>query len=178
MNALSLPGIDHYLVPALPGLVAGEYPGHQEEPRAIERIRLLYRAGVTWFVDLTEEGELAPYAPLLATVAGVGPVAGYRRFPIRDARVPHHRSVMAAILDELDQARAEGHLVYLHCWGGVGRTGTVVGCGLVRHGLTGAAALDEVGRLFAETAKGRSGWVAPETEAQAAFVRNWAESAA
>ncbi len=24
--------------------------------------------------------------------------------------------------------------VYVHCWGGVGRTGTVVGCWLLRHG--------------------------------------------
>ena len=31
--------------------------------------------------------------------------------------------------------------MYLHCWGGVGRTGTVVGCWLVRHGRTGDEAL-------------------------------------
>ena len=41
--------------------------------------------------------------------------------------------------------------VYVHCWGGIGRTGTVVGCWLVRHGMTGDEALAEFaspGRWF------------------------------
>ncbi|MBA3406233.1 MAG: dual specificity protein phosphatase family protein [Gemmatimonadaceae bacterium] len=37
-----------------------------------------------------------------------------------------------------------GHSIYVHCWGGVGRTGTVVGCYIVRHGRTGDDALGEV----------------------------------
>lgn len=39
---------------------------------------------------------------------------------------------MRAILDAID--RAAGSIVYVHCWGGHGRTGTVAGCYLVRHG--------------------------------------------
>lgn len=35
-------------------------------------------------------------------------------------------------------ALAAGQTVYVHCYGGIGRTGTVVGCWLVRHGLSGA----------------------------------------
>ena len=35
---------------------------------------------------------------------------------------------MVAILDSLDTAIADEHTIYLHCWGGIGRTGTVVGC--------------------------------------------------
>ena len=40
---------------------------------------------------------------------------------------------MLAVLDAIDIALCEGHGVYIHCWGGVGRTGTVVGCWLKRH---------------------------------------------
>lgn len=32
-------------------------------------------------------------------------------------------------------------MVYLHCWGGIGRTGTIVGCWLARNGFPGKAAL-------------------------------------
>ena len=42
---------------------------------------------------------------------------------------------MTRILDDVDAALADGGAVYVHCWGGIGRTGTVVGCWLVRHGL-------------------------------------------
>ena len=48
---------------------------------------------------------------------------------------------MNAVLDMLDTALQAGQAVYLHCWAGIGRTGTVVGCYLVRHGLTGEQAL-------------------------------------
>ena len=48
---------------------------------------------------------------------------------------------MASILDAIDAALDGGKTVYVHCWGGVGRTGTVVGCWLVRHGKTGDEAL-------------------------------------
>ena len=34
--------------------------------------------------------------------------------------------------------------VYVHCWGGIGRTGTTVGCWFVRHGRTGDQALAEI----------------------------------
>jgi hypothetical protein len=66
--------------------------------------------------------------------------AEYRRCTIVDFGVPSPQE-MTAILDVLDAALAAGRVVYLHCWGGVGRTGTVVGCYLVRHGMRGEEAL-------------------------------------
>ena len=53
-------------------------------------------------------------------------------------------SFLVQILDDLDQALADGHRVYLHCFGGIGRTGTVVGCYLVRHGMTGNEVLEQI----------------------------------
>ena len=38
------------------------------------------------------------------------------------------------ILDLVDDALGRDEPVYVHCFGGIGRTGTVVGCWLVRHG--------------------------------------------
>src|SRR5688572_20285195 len=45
-----------------PGLLlAGEYPGAFDEAWARRKIRRMLEAGIRVFVDLTEEGELAPY---------------------------------------------------------------------------------------------------------------------
>ncbi len=75
------------------------------------------------------------------------------------------------ILDTLDGALAAGHIVYLHCWGGIGRTGTVVGCHLVRHGMTSEQALAEIARLRRDTPD--AGKVSPETPAQTRLVLRW-----
>jgi protein-tyrosine phosphatase len=61
--------------------------------------------------------------------------------------------------------------VYVHCWGGFGRTGTVVGCHLVRHGRSGAAALARLNELRRETPY--AAHPSPEREAQRALVRSW-----
>ena len=106
--------------------------------------------GVDFVVDLTEEGELPAYAR-----DGVA----HRRMAIRDFGVPT-QDEMTRILDTIDDALADGHTVFVHCRGGIGRTGTVVGCWLRRHGSSADEVLAALG--------GR-----PETEEQHAMIRGW-----
>lgn len=132
-------------------LLAGGYPDTEDAER------LAADAGVTLFVDLTEEGELEPY------------VAQHLRFGVRDYTVAS-ADVIAAVLDAIDGELARGGTVYLHCWGGCGRTGTLVGCWLARHGVAPEVALDRFGAVsFAA-----SGRPCPETDAQRAAVLAWA----
>ena len=63
----------------------------------------------------------------------------------------------------------------MHCAGGIGRTGTTVGCYLVRHGNDGATALQEVNRLFQNSDRSAESWSSPETRQQMNFVRDWNE---
>jgi protein-tyrosine phosphatase len=91
----------------------------------------------------------------------------HQRWPIRDMDVPT-QAHMAATLHAIDQALADGHTVYVHCWGGIGRTGTVVACYLKHHGLTGRLALDRVALLRQGTPD--SNRRSPETDPQHAFV--------
>lgn len=154
----------------IPGqLCAGEYPGAPLDMTARVKLTHLRNAGITTYIDLTQGRDgLNPYAHLL-DAEGEAPLA-YRRFPIRDMGIPTP-ATMRQILDAIDTAIAAGECVYVHCWGGIGRTGTVVGCWLIEHGRSGQEALAEIERL-------RVGipdeWrTSPETAEQRRFVLNW-----
>lgn len=164
---------DSYWVQA--NLLAGEYPGSRHEAEAREKLRAFLEAGINYFLDLTEKVErnvsLKPYETLLMEEAArLGRTVEYKRIPIRDVEVAT-LATMTEILDTLDTVLAAGKKVYLHCWGGVGRTGTVVGCYLVRHGMPGNEAI----RRIAELRKGTPDeWkTAPQTETQRQMVLNW-----
>ncbi len=119
-------------------LLAGEYPRNLDEESSKEKIQTLISAGISAFIDLTEADEgLLPYEVLLDR-------AFYHRFPVRDVSTPATRGRMADILDAIDMHISQDRTLYVHCWGGVGRTGTVVGCWLARHGQSGETALDRL----------------------------------
>jgi hypothetical protein len=80
---------------------------------------------------------------------------------------------MKAILNRIDESLASGRKVYLHCWGGIGRTGTTVGCYLVHKGLGGEAALRQIAEWWQEVPKSRFHPHSPETIEQANFVLRW-----
>jgi predicted protein tyrosine phosphatase len=172
---------DSYVVPGAL-LAAGEYPGSApgtSAPEAVAKLEAFLDAGSTAFVDLTDPVDgLEPYAPALAELAAHrGLELYYEQLTIRDMRVcdvPHMRRV----LDAIDGRLAEGRGVYVHCWGGIGRTGMVVGCWLIRHGHSPEDALAELERLFRSMSAGKvrkhERWGSPQTEAQRTFVRAWA----
>ena len=85
---LPTPVPDSYWV--VPGrLLAGEYPGAKAEAEARPKLRRFLDAGVTFFLDLTEAGELAPYASLLREEAASRNVAvEHHRMAISDLRNP------------------------------------------------------------------------------------------
>lgn len=152
-------------------LCAGEYPGACTSPAARDKLRLFLDAGLTVFLDLTEARELNPYSALLQEEAAArGLCVEHRRMPIPDLGTPTPDQVLH-IVDTIDAAIAAGQRVYVHCFGGIGRTGTIVGCYLVRHGLTGSQALAEIARLRHGTP---DAWrTSPETPEQRERVRNW-----
>ena len=155
---------------------AGEYPGARSPGEAAAKLRTLLGAGVDHFIDLTEPHELAPYARIAEEEASrQGVSAAHQRCPIRDVSVPSSRNEMASILDAIDAALGDGKTVYVHCWGGVGRTGTVVGCWLVRHGMSGDEALAQVAEWWRGVEKAHRRPESPETSEQCAYVRTWAE---
>jgi len=159
-------------------LLAGEYPTDRggDDGATRRKIRGYLDAGVTVFLDLTEEGERGPYESVLMDEAarfGKKDVV-HRRVPVPDFGVPTERA-MTEVLDAIDAAERDGRRAYVHCRGGIGRTGTAVGCHLVRRGAGGDEALVEVNRLFRSSEQVRKSWRSPETDEQEEFVRGWAE---
>jgi predicted aconitase with swiveling domain/protein-tyrosine phosphatase len=155
-------------------LLAGEYPGHWDDAVARQRLQAYLDSGVTCFVDLTEDGELAPYDHLLPMHGANGQRIIYQRMAIRDLGLPRSPEFMAAILDRIEEAVGAGHTVNVHCWGGIGRTGTVVGCYLARQGCSGDEALAEIASHWQTVEKHTRHPRSPEMPEQMAYVRLWA----
>ena len=177
-------------------LAAGEYPGNQysfnpattiatlaHQFVAMRRYGLRVRNFASWkipqlldvgfstFIDLTVHGERPVYEPILHKERRRrGKRTDYYRFPIVDRNVPDI-SVMTDILDLIDRKISDGELIYVHCFRGLGRTGIVVACYLIRHGMTNEEALAHIPNLRIGVAGDfRS---SPETEIQRKFVLNW-----
>lgn len=165
-------------------LAGGGYPESPEPELRGARIEALWRAGVRTFIDLTEEGEanlvgapLVPYGVTVRKLAGHGGEgSSCLRLPIRDLDVPT-RDGMRTILEAIDLSLAASRPVFVHCLGGVGRTGTVLACWLLRHGLaTKGDVLATLARLrHADAVRGMR--PSPETAAQRELVLGWAELA-
>jgi ADP-ribosyl-[dinitrogen reductase] hydrolase len=161
---------DSYWV--LPGkLLAGEYPGARNPEEATRKLKRLLQAGVSFIVDLTEEGERAGGAPLQPYHGLLDKRCEAVRCPMPDGGVPARDPVRRA-LGLLDGALAQGKSAYVHCWGGHGRTGVVAGCWLLRHGLADAGS---VFKILAQLRKQMpdADKLSPETEGQRRLVQQW-----
>jgi protein-tyrosine phosphatase len=176
MSSLSLPPTDtsYWVVPGK--ILAGAYPGDLHAEAHERKIRALVDAGVRRFVSLMEIHETnyggQPFVPYEELAQSLHPQVACLRFPIRDETVPSPET-LGKILDALDQMLADEQTLYVHCWGGKGRTGTVIGCWLMRHGLaTCDNVLDELARMRAVIAPKKRG-DSPNTPAQRKFLVNW-----
>jgi len=147
-------------------LAAGAYPGDGS------MLAALIAAGIGGFIDLTAESGSGYAAEAARLAAAKGREALHRGFPIRDFGVPEI-ATMRAILDAIDAWLAERRPVYVHCRAGIGRTGTVIACHLVRRGRAPEEALAALNRLRHGTPHGHL--PSPETEAQRKFVAAWRE---
>jgi predicted protein tyrosine phosphatase len=152
--------------------LAGEYPGHVDEARARMKVQALIEAGIRVFIDLTEPGEygLRPYERIIDEARRTGRDLTYRRLPIRDISVPT-AARMREILSLVDESLEAGRPVYVHCWGGTGRTGTVVGCWLVERERADGDPVEALRPLRGDCKKAHRR--SPDTDEQEEFVRSW-----
>ena len=160
-------------------LMAGPYPTGRTTAMANYKLQALLDAGIDAVIYLTREHE-APFwghaaegyaARLQALAEERNRRLRYHRFGFLDMSVPDPE-LMMKILDTIDALRSDGAHVYVHCYGGVGRTGTVVGCWIARHGIAnGPAVLATIDRLRGFEASRHLH--SPQTDAQRMMVTGW-----
>lgn len=155
-------------------LLAGEYPGHSDPTRARHKVDVLIDAGIRTFVDLTTSADhLDPYEPLVHAASTARNLElRHVSFPIPDLGVvddDDYDTVATAIEEALGRGG-----VYVHCWGGIGRTGTVIGCVLADQGLDYDAVIDRLAALRRGSRKERRG--APEMPVQHDVIRRRAQA--
>ena len=162
--------------------LAGAYAGKPETRASKERLSGMFNAGIRTFVNLMEENEsnnvgtpFVRYDDLLQTIASdANERVECLRFPIVDGHITTHER-MRSILDTIDGSLEKKRPVYVHCFGGIGRTGTVVCCWLLRHGYATKENVFDVLTKLRKADTERSSRKAPENDTQNQFVLSWAE---
>lgn len=100
---------------------------------------------------LQQEGELCQQAGL-----------DFVHFPISDSQTPADADAFRELVNGLHERLQAGQNVAIHCRAGIGRTGVLAGCILVKDGIAGDDAIQQVSSA--------RGFPIPETEAQHDYI--------
>jgi hypothetical protein len=157
-------------------LCAGHYPGALDAAERDAKLAGLLDCGIRRVINLIPGHETGrdgapfdPYEPVLQVMAAQrGVTVECVRLGYADGSTPT-RAHMHQILDTIDGSLAAGEPVYVHCWGGHGRTGTTVACYLIRHGMPAQAAVDQIMAWRQPLPRNHF----PFEGQQAAFVHSW-----
>ena len=164
----------------VPGkILAGGYPGSEDPMEEKRKLKGLIRAGARHVISLMEAQEydppddpFAPYVDHMESIAQKLTISvTFDQISIKDFSVPTERQ-MVRIINQIDMCIKYDKPVYVHCWGGKGRTGTVVACYLARHGYAaGNDVIDKIKELRKNTENFSD--LSPETREQINMVINW-----
>ena len=111
----------------------GSYPAHRDykEKDRMLVMRKLVRAGVTCFVNLVGHGELAQLFDYRADVMKIAQASrqdtltlAFIHHPIPDGGVCKDEELLN-VVNKLAHMLKDGHVVFVHCYGGHGRAGVL-----------------------------------------------------
>jgi protein-tyrosine phosphatase len=109
--------------------------------------------------DLREEGERTRADGLV-----------FWSFPIPDMQVPSSETKFSQVLNKITATLSDGKNVLVHCRQGIGRTGLVAACLLIKSGMSPGASIDTV-----SAARGAS---VPESAEQREWIERYAPALA
>ncbi len=153
-------------------LYGGEYPGSFIEAitEHNHKVGELIELQITTTLCLMKDFELAYFSAYEAAVTQVNPTFKKILYPIADMSIPD-TATMVHILDKIDQLIADQEKIYVHCWGGHGRTGTVIGCWLKRHGFENRIIYQKLMLWRMQTLFGTTS--SPQAHEQFMMINHW-----
>lgn len=154
-------------------LIAGEIPASQTEQKSYKKLSGLVNLNIKAVINLMEAEEKNRSGELFYNYSEFLKLYKIEthRFPIRDGSITSIKR-MTEILNLIDEYISKNKMVYVHCWGGVGRTGMAVGCYLKRHGIAdNNNVLNQIDTLKINTPIASR--MSPETIEQQDFILSW-----
>lgn len=128
-----------------------------------EEIAVWKRSGVNTVVSLLTTDEYRDLDLAEEQKAVTSQRLQFLSFPIADRQVPSSERRFREMIKDLNRRLSAGQNVLVHCRQGVGRTGLVAACLLIKNGMSPGAAVDAVSAA--------RGVPVPETTEQ----RDWIE---
>lgn len=157
----------------IPGkLLAGHVPSNKDSLVYKEKINNLITCGIKTIINLQEENELNDEKELFPKYENLLPkdVSFYRK-SIPDLGTPS-KELMKEILQIIEESISNNKPVYVHCWGGIGRTGTVIGCFLIKNKMANPNNFMEMLAYLRRTDP-ENHRPSPETPQQIEFVKSF-----
>jgi protein-tyrosine phosphatase len=157
----------------IPGkLLAGHVPTDNDPVVSEEKIKNLLNCGIKTIINLQEENELnnqgLPFSKYYLTLPKE---VSFHRKSIPDFGIPT-KETMVEILRIIDESIANNKAVYVHCWGGIGRTGTVIGCFMKKNKMASSENfIDALAYLRKNDPENHR--TSPETSQQIEFVKSF-----
>lgn len=150
-------------------LYAGEYPGAKLVFAVEAKLQTLKDFGITDIFDLTTPNEkLKPYKYFLEDYG-----MRHHSHPIADMRIPSEYEFADQIIQDIDKVIDSDGVAYVHCLGGVGRTGVVIGSYLVRYLRDYSVARRKLSFMWASCPKSKIYPWSPENSLQESYIREY-----
>ncbi|WP_020396377.1 protein-tyrosine phosphatase family protein [Thiolinea disciformis] len=126
-------------------------------------------AGFNKIVCLLENQEMmrlgVAFEPRLCLQLGME----FEHFPIPDRHTPTRHKPFHELVEKLYQDLQHGKNVAIHCYAGIGRTGVLAGCLLIRDGMSAQDATELLSSI--------RGHNMPQTQEQYDFLLEWPNAA-
>ena len=160
-------------------ILGGCYPGDLDPKEATKKLTSLVDFGIRTIICLQEPNETGtngkPFDPYMEELCEIAKKKGVeitrKCFPIPDGSAPSAEK-MQEILQCIRISLEKDKPVYVHCWGGHGRTGTIAGCWLVERGIEANQALTHIKNARRHSSHLKS-FLSPHTTEQINMVKNW-----
>lgn len=155
-------------------LIAGSNPVSISSKKTKTSLNELYNNNINVFINLTtrpllEKLDIINYEnEIINFYNDLNKKVEIYRFGIKDFTIPEE-SYMIEILDKIDRCLKEDKKVYLHCMAGIGRTGTVICCYLVRNGIVKNTEV----LLYLKKLRKNLTKESPETSKQKQIIKMW-----